>query len=68
MLLTTAIFLDGLNYAAWLFLVAVGLTLIFGVMRILNIAHGAFYTIGAYSCVTALAVFTKVVGHRLELL
>ncbi|CAM1653330.1 ABC transporter [Bartonella apihabitans] len=57
MLLTTAIFLDGLNYAAWLFLVAVGLTLIFGVMRILNIAHGAFYTIGAYSCVTALAVY-----------
>ncbi|CAM1632324.1 ABC transporter [Bartonella choladocola] len=57
MLLLTAIFLDGLNYSAWLFLVAVGLTLIFGVMRILNIAHGAFYTIGAYSCVTALGAY-----------
>lgn len=41
--------LDGIAYAALVFLVAVGLTLIFGVMRILNVAHGAFYAIGAYS-------------------
>ena len=52
-----AILLDGLAYAAWLFLVAVGLTLIYGVMRILNIAHGAFYTIGAYACATALGAW-----------
>jgi len=57
MLLLTAITLDGLSYAAWLFIIAVGLTLIFGVMRILNIAHGAFYAIGAYSCVTALGAY-----------
>lgn len=57
MLKTTAILLDGLNYSAWLFLVAVGLTLIYGVMRILNIAHGAFYAIGAYACATALGVY-----------
>jgi len=57
MLLITAILLDGLSYAAWLFIIAVGLTLIFGVMRILNIAHGAFYAIGAYACVTALGVY-----------
>lgn len=39
---------DGLAYAALVFLVAVGLTLIFGVLRILNVAHGSFYAIGAY--------------------
>ena len=42
------ILVDGLGYAAWLFLVAVGMTLIFGVMRILNIAHGSLYAFGAY--------------------
>jgi branched-chain amino acid transport system permease protein len=40
---------DGVAYAALVFLVAVGLTLIFGVMRILNVAHGSFYAIGAYA-------------------
>jgi branched-chain amino acid transport system permease protein len=39
---------DGLTYSAWLFLVSVGMTLVFGVLRILNIAHGAFYSAGAY--------------------
>lgn len=43
-----AIILDGLSYSAWLFLVSVGMTLVFGVLRILNIAHGAFYAAGAY--------------------
>ncbi|QDY70678.1 branched-chain amino acid ABC transporter permease [Qingshengfaniella alkalisoli] len=57
MLKFSAIMLDGMNYAAWLFLVAVGLTLIYGVMRILNIAHGAFYAIGAYVCASALGVY-----------
>lgn len=46
MLLAT---LDGIAYAALVFMVAVGLTLIFGVMRILNVAHGGFYAVGAYS-------------------
>jgi branched-chain amino acid transport system permease protein len=40
--------LDGIAYAALVFMVAVGLTLIFGVLRILNLAHGSFYAIGAY--------------------
>lgn len=57
MLKFTAIMLDGLNYSAWLFLIAVGMTLIYGVMRILNIAHGAFYAIGAYVCVSALGAY-----------
>lgn len=39
---------DGIAYAALVFVVAVGLTLIFGVLRILNVAHGSFYAIGAY--------------------
>ncbi len=39
---------DGVAYAALVFMVAVGLTLIFGVLRILNVAHGSFYAIGAY--------------------
>lgn len=47
-LVALAIF-DGVAYAALVFLVAVGLTLIFGVLRILNVAHGSFYAIGAYT-------------------
>ena len=39
---------DGVSYAALIFMVAVGLTLIFGVLRILNVAHGSLYAIGAY--------------------
>lgn len=45
--------LDGLAYASLIFLVAVGLTLIFGVLGILNIAHGSLYAIGAYGAATA---------------
>ena len=43
------ILIDGLAYASWLFIVALGLTLVFGVLKILNIAHGSFYAIGAYA-------------------
>ena len=41
-------FLTGLASASSLFLVAVGLSLIFGVTRIVNLAHGSFYMLGAY--------------------
>ena len=40
--------LNGLAGASSLFLVAVGLTLIFGVTRIVNFAHGSLYMVGAY--------------------
>jgi branched-chain amino acid transport system permease protein len=50
----SAIVVDAASFAAWLFLVAVGLTLIFGVLRLLNIAHGAFYSVGAYAAVYAI--------------
>jgi branched-chain amino acid transport system permease protein len=40
---------DGFSYAGLLFLVALGLTLIFGVMGIVNVAHGALYAFGGYA-------------------
>ena len=43
------ILVDGLTYASWLFIVALGLTLVFGVLKILNVAHGSFYALGAYA-------------------
>jgi len=51
----TIIVMDGAVYAAVLFLLSVGLTLIFGVLRILNISHGGIYAFGAYMA-TFLAV------------
>ena len=44
--------LNGLFSAALLFLIASGLTLAFGVMRIVNIAHGSFYMLGVYVAYT----------------
>ena len=40
--------LNGLSFGALLFLLASGLTLVFGLMRIINLAHGAFYMLGGY--------------------
>ncbi len=40
--------LNGVQYGFLLFLVASGLTLIFGIMGVINLAHGAFYMVGAY--------------------
>ena len=40
--------LNGIQYGLLLFLVASGLTLIFGIMGVINLAHGSFYMIGAY--------------------
>ena len=51
--LAAAIFVDGLIDASWLFIVAVGLTLVFGVLNILNFAHGSLYAIGAYTAASA---------------
>ena len=41
-------FLHGLVYAGLLFLVSSGLTLVFGMMNVLNFAHASFYMLGAY--------------------
>lgn len=59
MLTTVAIIVDGLGFSAWLFLSSVGLTLIYGVMRILNIAHGGFYALGAYSASWAVGLYLE---------
>jgi branched-chain amino acid transport system permease protein len=48
-------FLAGLSYGSTLFLVSAGLTLIFGVTRVVNFAHGALYMLGAYLAVTITA-------------
>jgi branched-chain amino acid transport system permease protein len=44
-----AVLADGVIYSAWLFIAAVGLTLIYGVMKIVNVTHGSFYALGAYA-------------------
>jgi branched-chain amino acid transport system permease protein len=51
------ILIDGITFASWLFLVSAGITFIFGVLRILNIAHGSLYAIGAYLGATFLLEF-----------
>ena len=52
--------LTGLASASTLFLVATGLSLIFGVTRIVNFAHGSFYMLGLYAAVA----LTARVGRR----
>jgi branched-chain amino acid transport system permease protein len=46
---------DGFSYAGLLFLVALGLTLIFGVLGILNVAHGSLYAFGGYTAASFVA-------------
>src|SRR3990170_2065147 len=62
MTLAVVILLDGVLYAAVLFLVAAGLTLVYGVMRILNIAHGSLYALGAYAGTSLVLVYLKTGG------
>ena len=55
--LAATILVDGLIYAGWLFIVSVGLTLVFGVLNILNIAHGSLYAIGAYASASLVGAY-----------
>lgn len=57
--------LNGLASASSLFLVAAGLTLIFGVSRIVNFAHGSFYMLGAYGAYAIGAHIAKLAGASL---
>ena len=43
-----ATLLDSITFAGWLFIVASGFSLIFGLMRVVNMAHGVFYLLGGY--------------------
>jgi len=45
--------LNGLQYGVMLFLMAAGLTLVFGIMNFINLAHGSLYMVGAYLTVAA---------------
>lgn len=59
--------LNGLAGASSLFLVAAGLSLIFGVTRIVNFAHGSFYMLGIYVAYSAVAWLGRGVGYWLGL-
>src|SRR5262245_57362217 len=64
-------FLNGLASASSLFLVAAGLSIIFGVTRIVNFAHGSFYMLGVYLAVSLtgwLGGATSALGFWLSLL
>jgi branched-chain amino acid transport system permease protein len=54
-----AVVIDGLIYASWLFMTAAGLTIIYGVMRILNMAHGSLYALGAYATASAVGAYLR---------
>lgn len=63
MLLLAEQLLNGLQYSAMLFMLASGLTLIFGIMGVINLTHGAFYMVGAYCATFAvLATGSFIVG------
>ncbi|WP_312530595.1 branched-chain amino acid ABC transporter permease [Paracoccus sp. (in: a-proteobacteria)] len=47
--------LNGLQYGMMLFVMAAGLTLIFGVMGLINLAHGSLYMVGAFACAAVAA-------------
>ena len=55
-------FLNSLALGMNLFVIASGLTLIFGVLRVVNFAHGAFFMIGAYVCYAVVSQLTSTPG------
>lgn len=59
--------LTGLSRAAILFIVASGLSLVFGALRVVNIAHGSFYMVGAFVAATVLATVDGLGGFVLAI-
>lgn len=55
-------FLSGMSVGMVIFLIAVGLSLIFGTLRILNMAHAVFYMLGAYLCFWITSKFADMPG------
>lgn len=55
--LLLVILVDGLVYSSYLFMVSVGLTVIFGVQKVLNVTHGSFYALGAYLAATLIGIW-----------
>ncbi|MDE2228146.1 MAG: branched-chain amino acid ABC transporter permease [Alphaproteobacteria bacterium] len=64
-LLVLAQALNGIQFGVMLFLMAAGLTLVFGIMNLINLAHGSFYMVGAYA---AAATFQATSSFLLALL
>lgn len=60
-----SVLIDGLARSASLFLVSAGLTLIFGVTRIINFAHGSFYMLGAYFAYSLMQVLPNTLANFL---
>ncbi|HVQ77013.1 MAG TPA: branched-chain amino acid ABC transporter permease [Candidatus Binatia bacterium] len=60
--LITVQVMSGLSVGMFLFLVSVGMSLIFGVTRIINLAHGSFYMVGAYLMVTLVELLPEHTG------
>src|SRR5512139_1347764 len=54
-----AVLVDGIIYASWLFVIAAGLTMVYGVMRILNMAHGSLYALGAYAAASLVGAWLR---------
>ncbi len=54
--------LNALQYGLLLFLVASGLTLIFGIMGVINLAHGSFYMVGAYMAYALAPLVAATIG------
>jgi branched-chain amino acid transport system permease protein len=54
-----AVVVDAVLYASWLFIIAAGLTMVYGVMRILNMAHGSLYALGAYVAATLVGAWLR---------
>ena len=55
MILLLEQFLNGLQFGVFLFLVSAGLTLVLGIMNVVNLAHGALFMMGAYFAATFFA-------------
>ena len=55
--------LNAVQYGLLLFLVASGLTLIFGIMGVINLAHGSFYMLGAYLAFALAPLVRRLVLH-----
>ena len=55
--------LNGLQYGLLIFLIASGLTLIFGIMGVINLSHGSFYMLGAYLSLTLTSLVGDIFGR-----
>ena len=53
--------LNGLQFGVMLFLMAAGLTLVFGIMGLINLAHGSLYMVGAYAAAYIVVLLTAAI-------